>query len=251
MMSRNRYIFGGTRLLARLSQRLSERDWQRFSSIHDPQHMINSLQQTGAAPWVRGMDAGTPSEQMEKLLKLRLTEAIESIAAWYPHEWRAAIRWTALLPWLDTFRGLHTAASAGSLLRLEQTPFDFVAGLPAEARLGALRETPYVLLLHALTTDDDLLLAWYDLWRRRWPPDARHHVNLLKTLTSRFILAQQQVAGGLTDPATATEGLSNLFHQHAFSPVGVFAYLALQTVELIAMRQLLLDRQLFSEGAAA
>lgn len=250
-MSRNDYIFGGTRLQARLGQRLSERDWQRLASIRDSQHLIDGLMQTGAADWIRGMDAGMPVDQVEKILLQRLGNFIETVAGWYPRQWRAAIVWTRTLPWLNTLRAVPTLSTTGRLVRLTHTPFETAEDLRDEARLNVLRDTEFAPLVATLASEEPLFVSWYRQWQRYWPPSAKTWQHPLVILVDRFIAAFDQITTGQADIPEATAGLVRHFHQYIFTPVGCFAFLGIQLIELIALRQLLLDRLLFAEEAAA
>ncbi|RRQ20005.1 hypothetical protein [Thiohalobacter thiocyanaticus] len=250
-MTGNPYIFPGVRLQARLGQRLDERDWQRLSSIRDAQHLIDSLLQTPAVGWVRGLDGGSAAELAEQQLRLRLGEQTEEIARWYPRPWRAAIRWTRTLPWLDSLRRQQTAPGTGELLRLASTPLQSLTDAQDEAALKQLRETDFAPLLPALGAGENLYRAWYDHWLTRWPEPDRTLQRHLADVGRRLRRAHAAVSRGEQDPAAASLLLLRPLHQHVFTPVAPFAFLAIQALDLTGLRRLLVDRLLFTHGAAA
>lgn len=250
-MTGNPCIFPGVRLQARLGLRLDERDWQRLGSVRDAQHLIDSLLQTPAAGWVRGLDSGSSAELAEQQLKLRAGEQIEEIARWYPRPWRAAIRWTRTLPWLDTLRRQQTAPGTGELLRLTPTPLEPLAGHEDEAALKHLRETDFAPLLPALGMGENLYSAWYEHWLGLWPGPNRTLQRHLTDVGRRLHLAHYAVSRGEQDPAAASMLLLRPLHQHSFTPVAPFAYLAIQALDLTGLRRLLIDRLLFVRGEAA
>lgn len=247
----NPCIFPGVRLQARLGRRLIDRDWQRLSSVRDAQHLIDSLLQTSAAGWVRGLDSGSSAELAEQQLKLRAGEQIGEIARWYPRPWRAAIRWTHTLPWLDTLRRQQTAPGTGELLRLAPTPLEPLAGHEDEAALKQLRETDFAPLLPALSTGENLYTAWYQHWLGLWPGPDRTLQRRLADVGRRLRRAHYAVSRGEQDPAAASMLLLRPLHQHLFTPVTPFAYLAIQALDLAGLRRLLIDRLLFVRGEAA
>lgn len=247
----NPYIFPGVRLQARLGRRLDERDWQRLSSVRDAQHLIDSLLQTPAAGWVRGLDAGSSAELAEQQLKLRAGEQIEEIARWYPRPWRAAIRWTRTLPWLDTLRRQQTAVGTGELLQLAPTPLEPLAAHEDETALKQLRETDFAPLLPALNAGENLYRAWHAHWLELWPGPDRTLQRHLADVGRRLRRAHYAVSRGEQDPAVASMLVLRPLHQHLFTPVAPFAYLAIQALDLTGLRRLLVDRLLFVRGEAA
>lgn len=250
-MTGNPCIFPGVRLQARLGRRLDERDWQRLGSVRDAQHLIDSLLQTSAAGWVRGLDGASDAELAEQQLKLRAGEQIGEIARWYPRPWRAAIRWTRTLPWLDTLRRQQTALGTGALLHLAPTPLEPLSEQENEAALKQLRLTDFAPLLPALNTGENLYTAWYTHWRGLWPGPDRTLQRHLADVGRRLRRAHYAVSRGEQDPAAASMLLLRPLHQHVFTPVAPFAFLAIQALELTGLRRLLVDRLLFAHGEAA
>lgn len=250
-MTGNPYIFPGVRLQARLGRRLNERDWQRLGSMRDAQHLIDSLLQTSAASWVRGLDGASDPELAEQQLKLRAGEQIGEIARWYPRPWRAAIRWTHTLPWLDTLRRQQTALGTGELLHLAPTPLGPLTEQEHEAALKQLRQTDFAPLLPALNAGENLYIAWHAHWRSLWPKPDRALQRHLADVGRRLRRAHYAVSRGEQDPAAASMLLLRPLHQYVFTPVAPFAFLAIQALELTGLRRLLVDRLLFAHGEAA
>ena len=171
---------------------------------------------------------------------------------WVPRPWRAAVAWTAWLPYLPVFEHLADTAQP-------KRPPDWASADPrlralvsdeGEPDPDALERAGLLTLLDA-PRPDQILARWADGWRSRWPPDRGGWTRDLEAFTAR--LAAHLSAFRQAAPADAwnlrqalRERLRLQFHQSMLAPVTVYIYLALILLDLERLRAELLRRALFT-----
>ncbi len=257
-MNLNRdFSYCQARLQARYATLPDAAEWQRLAGVRTLAAFLEEARLGPLRPWVKRLSATSDALVLERGLRALAAELADEAARWVPGPWRAAVAWTAWLPYLPVFE--HLADTA----RPERPP-DWASADPrlralvsdaGEPDPDALQRAGLRMLCDA-PRPDQIPARWADEWRHRWPPDRRGWKHDLEAFTAR--LAAHLSAFRQADPADAwnlrqalRERLRLQFHQSMPAPVTVHIYLALILLDLERLRAELLRRALFTPAPAA
>jgi hypothetical protein len=249
------------RLQARYANLPDAAEWQRLAGVRTLAAFIEEARLGPMRPWVKRLSATSDALVLERGLRALAAELADEAARWVPRPWRAAVAWTAWLPYLPVFEHLADTtppkrppdwASADARLRALVTE-------EGEPDPDALERAGLRMLLDA-PRPDQIPARWANAWRDRWPPGRRGWTRDLEAFTAGLAahlgaFRQAAPAEAWNLRAALRERLRLQFHQHLLAPVTVYIYLALILLDLERLRAELLRRALFppsfQEGRAS
>ena len=165
----------------------------------------------------------------------------------YAPAWRDATRWFGVLVDLQLVAGL---------LRGDERALAAWPELSANADVGARAEvlrSAGCAPLAALPQDggaSTLTAAWLAEWRRRLPPGARRDRALSAPAEWLVPRLRDETAERAAAAEPVRRALVKLFRHHAFSPVAVYAHLALVALDVERLRGGVAVRSLAGPPAA-
>ena len=233
------------RLQARHGDALRTINWPELEAARSLAQGLAVARSSALAPWIEGIDASFPAARIDRMLRERWFAYVAQVAAWLPAPWRPATRWFGLLPQLpqvDAVRsapvqraGSMQAAAGETLLAPAAAPLP-----PAELRVFAGR---------AAGDTSGTAALWRTEWLRRVPAD-EIDAGLLRQPAQLLMpaLFDARRARGAHDDAVRRR-LLRLFRRFAFTPMALFAHLALVALDLERLRGVLLVRSLLAGDA--
>jgi len=245
------------RLQARYANLPDAAEWQRLAGVRTLAAFLEEARLGPLRPWVKRLSATSDALVLERGLCALAAELADEAARWVPRPWRAAVAWTAWLPYLPVFEHLADTAQP-------KRPADWAS---ADPRLRALvsdagepnpdaLERAGLRMLRDAPRPDQIPARWADEWRNRWPPARQGWTRDLEAFTARLVAHLS--AFRHADPADAwnlrqalRERLRLQFHQSMLAPVTVHIYLALILLDLERLRAELLRRALFTPSPDA
>ena len=269
------------RLQARHGDRPSGDDWRLAESSADLSHYLEAVRRTALKRWLGEINHEMPPEAIERQLRAAWREAVDTVAAWSPEDWRAAVEWLRWLPELPAISHLLNGERVPPWMRADPVTREFA--FEDEARLrDALSEQPLAPLLaadptantatgtsetaysrnsarrgrsEAPATASPVVRAWIDEWRRRLPgagycgrasgEERRRLDQVLEQVQTHVeaMRASEQDDGRALRNALAGRLLRH-FRYGAGTAVALFAHLALDGLELERLRAGVVTRQL-------
>ena len=233
------FAYAGARIQARYGKLVPASTWERLRRLDAVNAFLQAARDTGLRPWVLQVDPSADAHQIEAHLRLLFRRRIAELAAWAPEAWRPAIEWTAVLPDLPAIahrlRGGEPAPWTAADARLAWLADAELPRMPEE--LQGLRP--------AKGTAPEPLAYWLERWRALWPaPRPEDRAGLEKLVRMIRDACGPAVAGASAAQARLQPPLRRLFRRHTRAPAGLFAYLVLTWLEMIAVRGALLRRRL-------
>jgi hypothetical protein len=242
------FAYAGARMQARYGRLVTRSEWERLRRLGSLNAFLQAARETGLRPWVLQVDSTADAHQLEAQLRLLFRRRVRELAGWAPASWRPAIEWSAVLPDLPAIaHGVRGGAS-----------WPWIAGDTQLAWLaiGDRPRAPQPLqgFLPAKGVTPDPLAHWLARWRERWPavlPTERAGLDELVQLIRAALAAAS--ANATAAEAALQRPLRRLFRRQTRAPAGLFAYLVLTWLEMVAVRGALLRRRLGLplEGVAA
>lgn len=242
------FAYAGARIQARYGALLPAAQWERLQRLEGLGAFLQAARDTGLRPWVLQVDPAADAHQLEAQLRLLFRRRVAELAAWAPPAWRPAIEWTAVLPDLPAIAHRLRGGAAAPWMAADAR----LSWLAADARPRVPEELQG--LAPAKGEAPEPLAAWLDGWRARWPamlPGEREGLEaLVKSIRATLAAARTDTPAAL---AALQRPLRRLFRRHTRAPAGLFIYLALTWLEMVAVRGALLRRRLALpiEGVAA
>lgn len=242
------FAYAGARIQARYGALVPAAQWERLHRLEGVAAFLQAARDTGLRSWLLQVDPNADAHQVEAQLRLLFRRRVGELAGWAPPAWHAAIAWTAVLPDLPAI--VHRLRDGAPAL-----------WMAADAQLSWLgaEGRPHVpdglkVLQPDKGAPPEPLAAWLERWRALWPgllPGEREGLEALVRLVRVALVAARADA-----PAALTalqKPLRRLFRRHTRAPAGLFVYLVLTWLELVAVRGALLRRRLALpvEGVAA
>jgi hypothetical protein len=233
------------RIGARWGARTSEALWQRLELTRELAPMLELARDGGLAHWLHDLTAQADLPRIESALRQRWQEQVDEVAGWMPAAWQPSIGWCARLPALP---------AAQQWARGETLP----AGVAQELGLetgdkAAPRGPTWRLLLDGARAEPSRILElWLAQWQRLLPQEpARAAIDeRLVPLLQRHARAFAGAADGWAQRRALGQALATLRRRHLLEPLEVFAYLALQALELERVRAEIVSRRAFPTRAA-
>jgi hypothetical protein len=250
------------RLQARYGILPGEGEWLRLAGAGNLAAYLEEARTGPLQPWIRGFSGHSGAHDIERGLRDLGWDLVSEVAGWVPAPWRAAVRWTAWLPFLPILGQLIHRAQAPRWAAQDPRicPLLNPDGTP---NLAAIASTGFAVppaARPAVAADPaQLAQVWSETWQRLWPiPRPRSRTGWPQTANNRelneltALLAGHLAAFRRADPSTAwdlrrtlRERLRVLFHQRTLTPVAILVYLALVLLDLERLRAELLRRALF------
>ena len=227
--------YAQARLQARYGERLAEPDWRRLEAARSPAHFLELARSTALAPWAALVAADMDPHAIERRLRAAWRDTVEEVAAWLPERWRGAVLLFAMLPELPIRD--HVARGQPRPLWLDQDD------ALREVRAGETERS---------AGETNVGRDWLARWRALRPALPSAETKALDGLALRFFARFEVPNGGMPEfpyrPArSALESAAlRAFRRHAGTPVAVFAYLLLATLDFERFRGALAERKLFA-----
>lgn len=274
--------YAGTRALARLAWRPSERLWQRLHSARGLRALLDAARTEPLGNYLSGLAPDAGCGAIDLAFRAQWRARVAELAGWAPQRWRAAIQWCSHLvdasavahlwaqpplPWMQDdpvliqYAPPAVGVAARRALLVAGPLAQLGRALQAQAAPAAAESGPAPRRIH--TTDPPLLpavlVAWTEHWQSLWPPAspafgpgqrrALHELADL-ALAHRRRFAQLPPA----DTEAAREALAArvlaLLRADAVRPVALFAYLVVLALDLERLRAECLT-QAFDAAAVA
>lgn len=246
------FAYAQARIQARYGQRPNEAVWEMLHALAELPAWLEQARASALRHWIANIGPATPPHEAERLLRTHLRALIEEVSRWVPPPWRAAVRWTAILPDLPAAAYLLRGEAAHDWMR-EDPNLRALANAEPGLRRRVLAQGPWAALGAARA--DSPVACWLEEWRRRWPGVRGQHAaleQLVKLVRAhRLAFGQGEAAGAWAARRAFTSSLEALLRRAFLSPVAVFAWLLLVALELERLRAELLTRALFPPGEAA
>lgn len=174
-----RQAYASARLHAVHARRASPAHWGALDASRTPEHYVDVLR---AAGWLHVPEAAVARDvdALESWLRETWRRTCDEFAAWHPARWRAAYRWTGVLPDLIALDWLHDARAVPAWLARDAHLGPIASAAP-DARASALEASEYAPLVRAWRARTPLLDAWRAHWHATWPAtDATGRARLLR-----------------------------------------------------------------------
>lgn len=242
--------FALTRVQARYGLRPDAGLWAHLQSIRALAPLIEALRATALRHWVIEIDADSTAHHIESALRLHLDRHIVEVAAWLPDQWRPALNWARLLPYLPALLHLFRGDPELGWMRADPTLKPYAVATVG-ARHEAMRASGLAALVDAWKRGKPVGATWLEEWRNRWPSNSGHTTGPLEEL-ARMVQAhidEATAAGSSWQGRQALQGtLEAAFRRHVLHPVKVFIYFALLALDVERLRGELVTRRLFPEA---
>jgi hypothetical protein len=220
------------RLQARHGDAPRAADWLELEASRSTGQFLAVARAGTLAPWVQGIEASFDAPHVEQMLRERWAAYVEQVARWMPTPWRASTRWFGVLPQLPLIDAVRRG-EAGRELPIDDPRFDGFAHLDRGAE-GA-----------------GTAAVWRTEWQRR-TPIGEFHGEVLQRPAQLLLPALFDAHGGrAAQDESVRHALIRLFRRFAFSPVAVFAHLALVALDVERVRGGLLVRRLLPAASQA
>lgn len=249
------FAYSQARLQARLGARATDADLRRFRSARDVATLLQQVRSTSLARYVGRLAAGLPPHEMERRMRAEWTALVDEVAAWQPEPWREPVRWLRWLPWLPALQKLGRGGRAPAWTREDPVLGPIVAEEPG-SRAPAVRDTALAPLQSGLASPEgDVTRAWLDHWQSLWTGRVSAHAGftaMVRAFGQHAGLLRAATAGAATEEfdGALARRLHVIFRRHPLSPVAAVAFLALEGLDLLALRGALLARAVFEPVAA-
>lgn len=277
------------RLQARHGDRPSGDDWRLAESSADLSHYLEAVRRTALKRWLGDVNHEMSPEDIERHLRAAWREGVDTIAAWSPADWRAAVEWLRWLPELPAVAHLLNGERVPPWMRADPVTREFafeedarlrdalseqalaplLAADPAADRAAntatgtsdtALRTTTRRGRSQASATAAPVARAWIDEWRRRLPragycgsATAEERRRLAAMLAEVQAHVEAMRASEEPDGRALRNALADRLVRHfrhgAGTAVALFAHLALDGLELERLRAGVVTRRLLPERA--
>ena len=249
MSARARFAYVQVRLQARHGARPDEALWRSLQGTSDFANYLQLARHTPLQSWVRTLDPGQSSDEIEAELRRLFRRHVDEVAGWVPPAWRPAVVWVRRLPDLPALQHLLSGEPVPAWLQDDAELRD-MGCLAIDSRLEAMQHSDCNVFLMASQTGESLTDAWLNHWRRLWPGTARQNQALEKLADSLHRYLRVLQADSCESVQTRCEVLHvqlvGAFRRYSFQPAAVFSSLALTALELARLRGDLLVRQLFA-----
>jgi hypothetical protein len=242
------FAYAQARAQARLGDLLPDPAWQHLDGARTLSGFLEEARRTSLTHWVSGLSQTSDTHHVEHELERHLLGLTAEARRWVPRPWQPAVDWTRWLLLLPMLRRLLAGGE----------PPAWAAGVPlvgpilataADDLPAALRAAGAGPLLRA-AGESSLEDLWLTHWRALWPSGPRAHrrgvqrlVDTLVAHRSRFRNLSPQEAW--PERRRLRERLRQLFRRHPLQPAAVFAWLALEALELEVLRAALTTRSAF------
>ena len=248
MSARARFAYVQVRLQARHGARPDEALWRSLQGTSDFANYLQLARHTPLQSWVRTLDPGQSSDEIEAELRRLFRHHVDEVAGWVPPVWRPAVVWVRRLPDLPALQHLLSGEPVPAWLQDDAELRD-MGCLAVDSRLEAMQHSDCNVFLMASQTGESLTDAWLNHWRTLWPGTARQNQALEKLADALHRYLRVLQADSCESVQTRCEALHvqlvGAFRRYSFQPAAVFSYLALTALELARLRGDLLVRQLF------
>ncbi len=240
--------YAQARLQAHHAARPDESAWRRIESIGELATFLQDARTGSLRPWVLGLSADVDAHVLEFTLRQQLRAYIDAVASWQPVRWRAALRWTRILPDLPLLQHLLSGGLPPDWLR-----HDPLFG-PAHRDDGSihwevLQTIGYMPLLTAWQQGIPLAQAWTEHWHTLWPDTpapVRAALAALVAVLADYMqaLVIDDVAHGVTARDVLALRLTRLFRRYTNQPAAGCSHLALVALDVQRLRGAVLRRKL-------
>ena len=249
MSARARFAYVQVRLQARHGARPDEPLWRSLQGTSDFANYLQLARHTPLQSWVRTLDPGQSSDEIEAELRRLFRHHVDEVAGWVPPVWRPAVVWVRRLPDLPALQHLLSGEPVPAWLQDDAELRD-MGCLAVDSRLEAMQHSDCNVFLMASQTGESLTDAWLNHWRTLWPGTARQNQALEKLADALHRYLRVLQADSCESVQTRCEALHvqlvGAFRRYSFQPAAVFSSLALTALELARLRGDLLVRQLFA-----
>lgn len=268
MTGRTALAYCQARIQARYGILPGDDEWLRLAGVGALAAYLEEARTGPLQPWIRGFSGHSGAHDIERGLRDLAWDLLSEVAGWVPAPWRAAVRWTAWLPFLGVLGQLARGAAAPRWAAQDTRicPLLNPDGTPNLAELASIGfAVPPTARPAAPTDPSQVVQVWSETWHRLWPdPGLGSRIGWawtgrnpeLDALTG--LLVGHLAAFRRTDPSATwelrralRERLRVLFHQQTLTPVAIFVYLALVLLDLERLRAELLRRALFPRQEAS
>ena len=249
MSARARFAYVQVRLQARHGARPDEALWRSLQGTSDFANYLQLARHTPLQSWVRTLDPGQSSDEIETELRRLFRRHVDEVAGWVPPAWRPAVVWVRRLPDLPALQHLLSGEPVPAWLQDDAELRD-MGCLAVDSRLEAMQHSDCNVFLMASQTGESLTDAWLNHWRTLWPGTARQNQGLETLADALHQYLRVLQADSCESVQTRCEALHvqlvGAFRRYSFEPAAVFSSLALTALELARLRGDLLVRQLFA-----
>ena len=249
MSVRARFAYVQVRLQARHGARPDEALWRSLQGTSDFANYLQLARHTPLQSWVRTLDPGQSSDEIEGELRRLFRGHVDEVAGWVPPAWRPAVLWVRRLPDLPALQYLLSGAPVPAWLQDDAELRD-MGCLPVESRLDVMQHSDCNIFLTASQAGESLPDAWLSHWQTLWPGTARQNQGLEALGNALHYYLRVLQADSCDSVQTRCEALHvqlvSAFRRYSFQPAAVFSSLALTALELARLRGDLLVRQLFA-----
>jgi hypothetical protein len=246
--------YAQSRIQARFGELTDESIWQKLEAEPEPASALEIARSCGLRRWVAGIAAHADSHAIEIALRARWCECVTEVASWMPGCWQPALLWTHRL--VDLPALCYLARGGAPLLWMYGDPVlqvyaradpgtrESMLRGDCRAWLGTSREALGPAPLLAGPGPSQVVQAWLDEWRRRWPRGS--DAASLDHLARLFDAAMKQPAP-IGRPELLRK-LRSLFRRSVLRPVVGFIYIAFAALDIERLRAGLLRHALAREG---
>jgi len=243
MGARADHAYAQARLQARHGAMPDEHAWRALEASRTAPHYLALTRKGPLAHWIDGMPDDADVHRFEHALRARWRRYVDEVARWQAPSWRDATRWFGALAELPLAAGLVRGEA-----RARAAWPDLPADADAAARAEVLRSAGLAPLAVASADAGPgaIAAAWLAEWRRRLPAGARADAALGRPAELLLPRLRSDADGRATAGELLRRTLVRLFRRHAFSPVAVYAHLALAALDVERLRGGVTARRLAS-----
>jgi hypothetical protein len=243
------------RLQARHGERMSEADWRALDGARSLSRYLEQARRTPLRRWSEHLGVSMSSHAIEAALRHEADHAVREVATWMPRDWRAAVRWLAVLPLLPVLAGVLDDEDLPGWAT-EEPLLAAMVGVEPAGRAAIVARSPLAPLAAAMTDARSLAGLWLDHWKTLWPGGETAE-PALSAFTSAVVrnLADPSTAAPSPSPDAVRRGAERIcvryFRNRAATPVAAFAHLGLVLFDLERLRGGVVRRCLFAGATGA
>lgn len=259
-MSGSDFCYAQARLHSRHGTQRSDAEWHALESARSFSRYLEMTRSGSTARLTVRIGRSDDAHTVELRLREALRAYVGEVAEWAPKPWRAAVRWSALLPELPLLAYLLDGGEAWPWMAADPLLGPLAASPPA-ARLRPAKGALWEPILRAGPADTEgnvakaWLVHWLAHWRELWPTcaeaDRRHLEKLIAVVGDSLSQTDQRETGQTAvRRRDLSARLTALFRRASPGPAAVFCHLGLVALDAERLRGGLQRRLLLRDASA-
>jgi hypothetical protein len=226
---------------SRYAARANVSAWRAMERAPELSALIDIARSSGFEQLVAQLPMSLGLHELDLAVRNQWRERVDEVAGWMPVDWQPALRWCALIVDLPFFQYLANGGMPYRWMQRDKSIAD-PGLLSGRCTLAARKMAGLSAGSHDSGTGPEAIASvWYRAWRSRMPPlseDEAAHVTALARIIASHLQMFSRASGGegWRHRHLLEVKLASLFRRFTLEPLAVFAFLALQWLDLERLR---------------